>query len=392
MRPTDLPSTFKLYALSILLTVIIPFAAGAQIEPVRRPEQLWEPKPEEFVRVSTSRVVIADYDLVRRDFKSTVSMSNQEIDQWLIAETSFISKAQAKQTLVNTKISTTDVNRTGYRPYEYRRGAVFLAKDGLLDAKGTGAIDPRPGGHDSGVATLGDMIREYLYEKLINHIFKFARSKFTTVGSYAVIDFGFDVIHADGSQSRAGYILRQAHTRYWPGSGRVHSLNRNLATQLPTKMAVEIEALLRRYGITSAGGNRKRFSFDTINIQGTQEGAVIDFGAFLSMDHFSRDVYIREPMGTDAEMVWSAKESPQPDPLFRVPMAQWGTSESGIIDPKMDNPFIWSHRLAESFARGEASRHDAYQHYLNLVEAADLSLAKAKMTEIAPLCRSAVAK
>jgi len=344
--------------------------AQSQTAPLREAQELWAPVKEDFVRVSSSQVILVDYELVRRDFPHCRSLTEEQIDEWLLKETSFISYSQAQQEKANTPIAVTKENRMAYRPAEYRRGAVFVVDGGMLDAKGTGSIDPMPGAHDNGLATLGEVIREYIFEKMVSRVFQAAGGEFTTVGTYAVIDYGFSVIHEDGSRSRAGYVLRQAHNRKTPGM--VDFATRNLAAFVPPKVAVKIEGILRRFGITTAGANRKFFPFDLLNVQGTKNGAVVDFGAFLVMEQFQRDVkaytnsYNHHP-----ELVWKSSDSPQPEKEKQIPFHLWGSSVSGKDDPKADNLFIWSHELAESIARGEANRDSARQHVANFLEPID---------------------
>jgi hypothetical protein len=260
--------------LSTFLTAFIfltaSFAQG--MVALRDPQKLWDAKAESVKRVQTSRVILADYELIRKDFPEIRNRTNAEIDTWLLQNTSFISINQAKQNLVNEPIQTTEEYVQAYRPREYRRAHVFVASTGgLIDAKGTGAVDPSGGSHDNGLATLGDMIREYLYEKLIHAIFIKDR-RFETVGSYAVIDYGFSIVHPDGGKSRAGMILRQAHTRYHQGPSVQR--NRNQSAMLPRKLQLEIEFFLREFGITSSV---KFMGKELVNLQGADTGAVHRF-------------------------------------------------------------------------------------------------------------------
>lgn len=363
--------------LFILFTVVELSSAHSNDLPLRRATELWEPVREEFVRVSNSRVIYVDYDLLRQDFPELRFKSPEQIDAWILEKSSFIAIPQANQSLVNSPIPTTQEKTWVYRPREYRRGAVFNTGNGLLDAKGTGAVDPAPGGHENGLATLGEMIREYLYEKLIHRIFQVSNSRFSTVQSYAVVDFGFDVIHEDGSRSRAGYVLRQAHNRHWPGYLDLHGTYRNGATQLPTHLALEVESLLRMFGVTSAIIVKGK-DYEILNIQGTPSGAIIDFGSFLVRDSFTKDVAIWVNSSFGIKKIWKAHESPQPQAQFRVPFDLWGTSVSGVQDPKKDNPFIWSHELAASLANGTANREAANQHLNNLISSLASRMEEAK--------------
>lgn len=67
----------------------------------------------------------------------------------------------------------------------------------------------------------------------------------------------------------------------------------------------------------------------------------------------------------------------EPDTTVRVPSETWGQTESQRKDPKMDNPWIWSHRLAEDLSKGIAQREHAEQHLRNLLNPVSENLAKA---------------
>lgn len=381
-------SFLSLYRLlSTLLTAFIFLTASVAqgMVPLRDPQKLWEAKVESVKRVQTSRIMLADYDLIRKDFPEIRNRTNAELDHWLLENTSFISTNQARQNIVNEPIQTKEEFVQAYRPREYRRAHVFAASTGgLIDAKGTGAVDPSGGSHDNGLATLGDMIREYMYEKLIHAIFIKDR-RFDTVGSYAVIDYGFSIIHPDGGKSRAGIILRQAHTRYHdgPSAGRT----RNQSTMLPRQHQLEIETFLREFGITSSV---KFMGKDLVNLQGADNGAVIDFGSFLVEQKFKNDVsffYNRKggPHTTAEDIIMKSTDAhfPQPNPKMQIPFQIWGYSHSGKADSKYDNPFIWSHELAESIAEGRATRADAEQHVRNFF---DQESVQKIFRSIAPAC------
>lgn len=65
----------------------------------------------------------------------------------------------------------------------------------------------------------------------------------------------------------------------------------------------------------------------------------------------------------------------QPDTLMRVPLEIWGTTVSGEVDPAFDNPWLWSHELAESIRNGSATRAEAEQHIKNLLGSVEHILA-----------------
>ncbi len=339
--------------------------------PTRSANSLWEPKEEMVQKISSARVVLAEYTLIRKDFPEIKDFSNTQIDEWLIRNTAFVSEQQATQTVVNDPITTTSEKRMAYRPREYRRAHVFVVDTGgLIDAKGTGAVDPSGGSHDNGLATLGDMIREYGYEKLIHAIFE-RDGRFDTVGSYAVIDYGFNIKHPDGGRSRAGTVLRQAHARYRGGNLGTNR-SRGQSTMLPRDLQLEIDKLLRRHGVSSTV---MVSGLDGLNLQGAENGAVIDFGSFLTRKTFTRPVvYFYDSKGnaTFNERDVIAKPGDphylQPDLKLQIPFNLWGYSQSGKEDSKYDNPYIWAHELAENLATGRASRADVEQHIRNLFD------------------------
>lgn len=317
---------------------------------------------EEVVILSNAKIVFADYSLLRRDFAELRTISNDEIDWWLLRNTAIMSSAQADQEVVNTKINSYDT-KSAYRPPDYGRALVIPVNSpgtenpiGLIDAKGVGALKPALKDHGDGLATLGECIREFVYEKLVNRVFQHSQSGIKTVGTYAVIDSGFDLKHVDGSSSPAGIVLRQAHNRY-EGKGSLFS----------DEDSLKIEKILRHYGLTSAGAYRHE-PVERINIQGTKSGAVLDFGGFLAVDHFSKPAknfykYFDPKVLMDPKLPGFV----QPDESVRVPLDIWGTTVSGKEDPKLDNVWLWSHDLAKSFRNGTATRQDANSHVKNLL-------------------------
>lgn len=324
-----------------------------------------------MAHVKGARVILADYGLIRHDFsdalkvhfgRSQHQITDHEIDGWLVWQSAFVSLPQAAQSQVNTPIATTERRRTALRPNDYGRAAVFeVGANALLDVKGTGAVAPAQGDHSNGLATLGEVIREYAFEKLTSRVFQHAGTEFKTVGHYAVLDLGFDVRYPDGHTDPAGAILRQAHTR---ALGDKSTFTRKAST--------EVEGLLRRYGITSAGAYQSD-PYDSINVQGTrgQEG-ILDYGGFLVMPWFSKPAYHIDYPPTASErnrpLFEPFKDWVQADLALAVPFQLWGFSESGRADPIADNPWIWSHRLARDLRLGKATREHAEQHLRNLLD------------------------
>jgi hypothetical protein len=261
-------------------------------------------------------------------------------------------KEKLKQISILVSTTAVDINAVNLIEKDlinFQKG--FDTRIGIIDAKGVGAKAPSLADHGNGLATLGETIREFIYEKMVNKVFRDSGENIKTVGSYAVIDAGFNIKHSDGSTSPAGIILRQAHTRF---EGDL----------LDDTQSLKIEKVLRKYGITSAGAYRERIN-DMINIQGTKKGAVVDFGAFLVVDKFekrstafNRQNLLLNPLNDDFI---------QPNPSKRIPLQLFGSTVSGIEDPTKDNIWIWSHQLADSLRNGSATREDANQHLLNLL-------------------------
>lgn len=358
----------------ILSLALVSLPAWGAIDDVLRSPHAFSEAPlaaDQTVRVPTVQVVMADYDLIAHDFAAQARRAGESeqawktrVDAWLVAETGFILKAQTRQTEVNSPIATATETKEAYRPVGYRRAHVLPVQGGLVDAKGTGTAYPQQRHHGNGLATLGEMIREFIFEKLVNEVMTDARANVRTVGSYAAMDFGFDVIHQDGSRDRAGYILRQAHVR---ASGNISTLGKEEAFQ--------VEKILRRYGLTSSGetygfrhAGQPHHEWDYTNVQGTNNSRVIeiiDFGAYLAVDQFKH----RLVSHTDIYTPLIEPGQPgfiQPDPSRRVSLEQWGNL--GVADSKMDKAWIWSHELARAWAEGRADRAAAEQHLRALLE------------------------
>lgn len=295
---------------------------------------------EEVSRLKNARIVIADYDLIKRDFPQVRDLSNPEIDNWILSQVAFVSKPQAAQTVVNTQIPITDETRKAARPPEYGRALIYPMIDprdhkteiGIIDVKGAGALNPGQKDHGNGVATLGECVREFLYENLVRDVLDDANISTKTVGSYAVIDAGFGVVHKDGSTSPAGLYLRQAHHRV-----------SNPGAWLGAQNRAYLEKVFHRYGIDP-----------NTNIQGTPSSDIFDFGHYV----------VKDDLATT-------------DPAKQIPFNLWGYDKSIPAEPgdrwfysKKDYPWRWSHELSDSFAKGNASRHDAWSHFENLIKPA----------------------
>ena len=132
---------------------------------------------------------------------------------------------------------------------------------GLLDIKGTGVAPektPRLKHVQTGIVLLSEALHDLVMQWMIDEIFNHEGVGFHTVPTYAIIDAGFDCHSELGRPHEpAAITVRRAHRRRkedrgWrmPGIGHdrwdfpvLHSYE--------YAMMVELEMLLRKYGITS---------------------------------------------------------------------------------------------------------------------------------------------
>jgi hypothetical protein len=336
---------------SIALSQELTDRSYINIEPLRSIKKVHKKSViEEVVKLDHSKVMIADYELLRRDFPALVHLENNQIDDWLLENFTYISKDQVSQTIVNTKIKTiSNQKRKAYRPPEYGRALVYEAqfegaKIGLMDVKGAGGIKPSHASHRSGTMTLGEALREFSYEKMVTNIVDHSGIENKVVGSYAVIDAGFDVIHPDGSKSPAGLYFRQAHRRLTEAeTGRGNGW-------LPIKWLDRFEALFSKYGLWA-----------NYNYQGTVNNDLFDFGHYIVRDDLK-----------------ASKKS------LLIPFEKWGYSNPQNLEiapgsdrwrfSKRDHPWNWSHDTALAFREGRASRHDVWMHHYHLVKPVETKL------------------
>jgi hypothetical protein len=239
---------------------------------------------------------------------------------------------------------------------DYGRGFVFyVGKDGqnelLMDAKGVGTEDPKEGSHSDGLGYTLEMVQDYLYEKLIHKICVHSQSGLDTIENYAVLDFGFKASKTQVWPS-AGMLLRQAHKRYSPPIiGNMQKF------QLPDEKALQIEKVIRRYGITSAGinyGGNPDARFRCHDIQGSEEGVVVDFGTFMGAPKFNATL-----LGMDDNILMDIKspEFVQPVPGLCVTGDKWAfyKNKSGEILSNFDP---WAFEWLSGIESGENSKEE----------------------------------
>lgn|GEM_PF-6746712 len=322
-----------------------------------------------MVRMTTARILIADYGLIKKDFPFTASWTNERIDAWLLDQTGYPAKTQrALGSEVNSPVRTDGTTREAWRPEGYGRGAVYPvnapdgSEFGLIDAKGTGAVLPRQESHGSGLMSSGEGLREFFYEKYISGILEHRRSDWGTVGTYAVIDWGFDELHPDGSKVPAGSVLRQAHVRVEGRPGYQY---------LPAGDARSLELTLRTYGISATGDSAVKGGGLSVNLQGSTDKKLVDFGHMIQLSELPR-----EPTGNYGDPAWVRLLDPSdPDaikashPEVSETVAAWGPYPGRKTDPKFDQISGSMHDLAQAFRDGRVSRQDIVRAYYGRVEA-----------------------
>ncbi len=300
------------------------------------------------VRVTSARVLFADYLLIRRDFETTRSMSNSEIDVWLLDSGARVSQDQidvGEKRGVNSSISHDPRDlRPTLRPPNYGRALIMKVDGGIFDAKGAGGLQQAisQSSHRNGLMETAEAIREFAYSKLLKKALHHSCSRFGVIDSYAVIDFGFLVKSpVDQTMQPAGLLLRQSHFR---------DINRS--EQLENKTAWEVERSLRTYGITSAYktsllDHTSGIPHDVLNIQGSDAGRFLfDFGGYRIKESFANpaitlsDLLERKftPLASG-----SASRALQPATEFKPVFSSWGGEGSE------EKIWIKSRQIAELF-------------------------------------------
>ncbi len=263
---------YSLRIISIFLILLYSAVANALPNPIKDHTLLREPRKTKVQRVTTAEVLIADYELIRRDFPYLKDANLTEIDQWLLDNSALMSTSQilnGKSAGTNEDIQVSDEHQYAFRPELYGRALVLPVREGLIDVKGCGASRPRLGSDSSGLLDVEEGVEEFILEKLIKTIFEHSQSHYSTIETYAVINLGFNGKDAKKDVwFSAGLLLRQAHVRATENW-----------TCLATPCALKIENLLRHYGISSVG------SVEHINVQGCHTSepdaeAIVDFASY----------------------------------------------------------------------------------------------------------------
>ncbi len=341
--------------------------------------------PETVLRVTGAEVVYANYDLLRHDFPQlTGIVSEQEIDEWLLRNTAFISQNQVKQSIVNSPITIGNEEVKAFRPPGYGRALVFSIEENdktllpvntsktvfenrLIDVKGSGVAPNAQavnGSHCNGIYRLGYAFVELIFQELLQRIFRHSKTVIQTLPLYAIIDLGFDETNETMPVTPAALMIRRAHRRPKNSGGLYPYRSTGQLVQ------IEIEQLIRKYGITSVNcitevkiskeegefkiqygeqlvdffGERQRIeiervshfkegmgviSFDGINIQHTREigldptrATLVDFQSYTVKERFDDPLL---SLVSDKLLRWGGSVWPddedfvRPDPSLQVP-------------------------------------------------------------------------
>jgi len=434
---------FKMPPQLVDFTPDIGFSKGPILKSINDLEQ-GEVKKETVYATSGAEVIMANYELLQNDFpclrlenlektypeltlvkgKAKTIMVRDRIDEWLVRHCCFVSENQTKQEYVNTKIPLTGEKVEAFRPVLYGRALVFSLlnnykglgidadalgyEDGLIDVKGTGLEDGKEHhfyDHGNGLLTLAEAFVEYIYQQLVEAAFRHSGSHFETLPTYAIIKLDFSVKNTGGIAGPAGLLVRRAQRRPEnPGGLPVFKSDMQL-------LQLEVELLLRRYGITSTnyvtevrlwrdkddikityGGKEvrslnpeqlknieevsrlkdERLIFEGVNIQHTREfsrdpwrAVVIDFGSFRVKDKFKNPILslVTDKLMRWGGSIWPDFESfPQPIPELAVPYDLWGSEtefwgfKANLYNSKLS---IVCDGVASYLREGRLQREDA---------------------------------
>ena len=246
------------------------------------------------VKINTSRVVLADYTLLKQDFPFLRSMRETEIDAWILERTSWV-HAEGMTNIVHNIANHVDIEASKSPPDAARLSAIATRSmtidvgaqarsrgQFLMESKGSGKVnDVR-----DGLSTLHDRVTEFVHDKMINLIMKHAGLKQRTIGHYAVVSYGFryTMLHT-GDTYDAAYTLRQISKRSMLPFGI-----------LPTHQQVAFELRARQYGWTSIGEDKAKELIDAagdhdcrpIHWQGTVDHDVLDLDTFTALEESFR--------------------------------------------------------------------------------------------------------
>ncbi|HVR96112.1 MAG TPA: hypothetical protein VMW27_05830 [Thermoanaerobaculia bacterium] len=406
--------------------------------------------PSETVyAVPGARVVFANHDLLRHDFPALRAADTAAIERWLLENAAFLSGPQCQPSDVRDGLDTSAVRTaTAYRPPRYGRAVVVPVPGdgGLLDVKGAGVAPgrvPRQHIHGDGFLWLGEAIFDYINQCIIEQIFARNGHDASTLPVYGLIDLGLDgrlPWRELRERYPPAYIARAEIMKPWSAEEIARELEDATAPvavlvrrahrrdpeglDLPAlgsweqEAILDIELLLRRYGITSCflytqlrvtnlgkhlrvayGPRRMRVHddahrariveltgvtsgdvvFDGANVQltrnadeGSRHAQLVDFGQYFAIRGQFRNPLLSRVRDPDALLRWGGALYPedaryvQPSPELRLEEGYWG-KPAGVNPIEAPKYVYWAeeplHRqrcmqLADQYRAGLVSRQD----------------------------------
>lgn len=257
----------------ILLTIIFYHATGflstaqAIQYPLRTAEGLRSPVEERAYLVKNAKVIVADYDAIRRDFQNEfpflATATPIQTNEWLVKNAAYLAESQIKKgetAGIHSKLNIDeDSVIMALRPLFYGRTLVLqLGKTSFIEVKGAGTVEPSLGFQKDGALPLETALYEFMVEKIVRSAVKKAQRNIDTIRSYAVIDLDFDLksrkhvvspflpSNSFVTHSKAGLLLRQAHVRaigFFPDRAEEieNILNRNKINSGRTRLQRRID-------------------------------------------------------------------------------------------------------------------------------------------------------
>ena len=169
---------------------------------------------DNFYPLTTGSVLVADYELLKKDFPCLKDFSQKQIDDWMISQAAFISEGQIKRCreggdmyeLIEDITGKFDESQSkiGVRMKGGGRACTFIINNeycwnekgnftaDMVEVKGIGTtiLQPEIEKKACGFLSYVDALKEFAYQKLIHHISELENQEWNTVQYYAIIDTG----------------------------------------------------------------------------------------------------------------------------------------------------------------------------------------------------------
>jgi hypothetical protein len=357
-------------------------------------QTLYGETPVRQVLPANTRVMLADYALLRRDFADALGgKSDQEIDEWVLENLVYVSEVGAWRQSEQPPSAggdddekknasprrTIDSSRFGLQS-EALHGVRQLVSHSfvLADESGAPLADVVEGWYDTvGNFTLAEAMRDFVVEKMTEAVLHHSDVRRFTVGSYAAIDLGFELdypsaesLFGEPAAARAGLLLRQP-TTHRPSLQSVPSPDDTNA----------IERALRRYGVSSADGwfgicewsrsvlltnlfpdaHLTNAEVELVHLPMTLRGDVLDVSTVKAHEEFDRLV----ASWLAPNQVMLAAQDQQAVPKLQIDIDEWGHDcrDTQIVEPShvawqratRDRPLLTFGELADLYAHGDVS-------------------------------------